>query len=164
MAHLPFIPASVRVSRRTTENVHGQHGLLRLLSGHRAVNNQRDLIDDELKDLRQRASLLHLQQMQLYGGTQGRNALIQDLSKEVYGSTRSAIRALKAENADLRARGVSKMATDAHPGTPRSPRSKGVGGAAEDHEKRQMEIEAALQRQLARLKEENARLRAQIGD
>ena len=121
------------------------------------------VIDDELKDLRLRASLLHHKQMQLYQPSSERAEKMRDLTAEVEGSTWAQIRKLKSEHAALQAESVSQtVSRSVAPLSPRSrsPRSRAAG--SNERERAQMEVEANLQRQVANLQAENAKLRSSI--
>ena len=135
LARRPFIPSSVRVSRHTTENCVGQAGLNRLSKDLPGVKFDTNVIEDELKDLRQRASLLHAKQMLLRDPNNLElKQKVREMAQDLEGSTWATIRDLKMENASLkgRIRCASSQAS-----TPRSPRAKqpesraeAAGGAA----------------------------------
>ena len=163
MPSRPFVPSSLSVSRRTTENAYGQQGLNRLSSGF--TRSDTELVDDEVKDLRLRASLLHMKQMQLYRpSNQGEIQKIGELSVAIEGSTWAQIRKLKAERAALAAE--SSVARQASPSkAPLSPRSKPPPprkSLVDESEERQMQVEATLQAEVAKLQRENAKLRSSI--
>ena len=154
----PFIPSSLHVSRRTTENCVAQQGLLRLSSGDATVKRTADVVDDEMRDLRQRASLLHHRQMLIYNPSEARAQKVHDLTAEVEGSTWNMLRQLKSENTTLKAQSASQ-ATARHAAAlsprGRSPRAPVYGNA-------ELQVEEVLQRQVAQLQAENARLRSKM--
>ena len=157
LARRPFIPSSVRVSRHTTENCVGQAGLNRLSKDLPGVKFDTNVIEDELKDLRQRASLLHAKQMLLRDPNNLElKQKVREMAQDLEGSTWATIRDLKMENASLkgRIRCASSQAS-----TPRSPRAK----QPESREQQELAVESSLQEEVAKLRAQNSRLRAKLG-
>ena len=121
------------------------------------------MVDDELKDLRLRSSLLHMKQMQIYRPSSEEEVQkIGELSAEIEGSTWSQIRKLKAEREALTAP-PPKALLSPRSKRPQSPRKRGgVFETLDESGERQMQVEATLQAEVAKLKAENAKLRSLI--
>ena len=129
-------------------------------SGDTVVKRTADVVDDELKDLRQRASLLHHRQMLIYTPSAEREQKVRELEAEVLGSTWNALRQLKADNVSLKSQSAALSASK-H-ASALSPRGKSPRARAEFSS--EFQVEEALQRQVAQLTAENERLRSKVAE